>query len=190
MITSTQTNHPIAEAKDSAKIGEMVERACTRLRQSGLRITEPRKAILRALARRSQPASIEQLHADLADASCDLVTVYRCLAAFQDLGLVRRSYFESGTSLYQLQLDGGPVYHVVTRDGGVIEQIDAALAAELNITVAKIEEQLKARGYTGVTHLVEFFANAPRVAHGAQPPAPVSATAPHRTSAPAAPVRH
>jgi Fur family ferric uptake transcriptional regulator len=184
MIASTQTNHPIADAKDSAKIGELVDQACTRLRQGGLRITEPRKAILRALARREQPASIEQLHADLADTSCDLVTVYRCLAAFQELGFVRRSYFENGTSLYQLQLDGGAAYHVVTRDGGVIEQIDAALAAELKLAVNKVEEQLKARGYTGVSHLVEFFANAPRVAHAAQPPAAAGA-APTRAQTPA-----
>jgi Fur family ferric uptake transcriptional regulator len=179
MIASTQTNHPIADAKDAAKVGELVDRACVRLREGGLRITEPRKAILRALARRVQPATIEQLHADLADASCDLVTVYRCLAAFQELSLVRRSYFENGTSLYQLQLDGGPVYHVVTRDGGVIEQIDASLAAELNVAVGKVEAQLKTRGYTGVSHLVEFFANAPRGAQAAPTRAVSPTVAPH-----------
>ncbi len=179
MIASTQTNHPIADTKDAAKNGGSVERACTRLREGGLRITEPRKAILRVLARRTQPATIEQIHADLADSSCDLVTVYRCLAAFQELGLVRRSYFENGTSLYQLQLDGGPVYHVVTRDGGMIEPIDPALAAELKTSVGKVEEQLKALGYTGVSHLVEFFANAPRGAQAVIPSAPGPAAVRH-----------
>ena len=179
MIASTQTTHPIADAKDATKIGELVDRACVRLREGGLRITEPRKSILRALARRVLPATIEQLHADLADASCDLVTVYRCLAAFQELGLVRRSYFETGTSLYQLQLDGGPVYHVFTRDGGLIVQIEAPLAAELNAAVGKVEAQLKERGYTGVSHLVEFFANAPRGVSAAPVRAASPTTAPH-----------
>jgi Fur family ferric uptake transcriptional regulator len=143
-------------------VGDAVEQACVRLREAGLRITQPRVAILQALAKRFQPASIDQLHEDLASASCDLVTVYRCLAAFQELGLVRRCYFENGTSLYQLQREGDPIYHVVTRDGNVVEQIGPELAAELREAVTKIEDKLKAQGYTGVSHLVEFFANAPR----------------------------
>ncbi|MEI6862119.1 MAG: transcriptional repressor, partial [Verrucomicrobiota bacterium] len=111
MIASTQTNHPIADSKGVGKTGAPVELACARLRTAGLRITQPRIAILQALASRAKPASIEQLHEDLAHTSCDLVTVYRCLAAFQELGLVRRCYFENGTSLYQLSLQGEPTYH-------------------------------------------------------------------------------
>jgi Fur family ferric uptake transcriptional regulator len=164
MIASTQTNHPISGAPAGEAVGDTVERACARLREAGLRITQPRISILQALAQRSQPASIEQLHEDLAGTSCDLVTVYRCLAAFQELGLVRRCYFENGTSLYQLHREGDAVFHVVTREGNVVEQIGTDLASELNVVVSKVEAQLKAQGYTGVAHLVEFFANAPRVA--------------------------
>jgi Fur family ferric uptake transcriptional regulator len=54
--------------------------ACARLKAAGLRITQPRIAILDALIKRSLPASIEQIHGDLAGSACDLVTVYRCLA--------------------------------------------------------------------------------------------------------------
>ncbi len=163
MIASTQTTHPIAETSiTAAKTGGLVERACARLREAGLRITQPRICILQALTKRGKPASIEQLHEDLANVSCDLVTVYRCLAAFQELGLVRRCYFENGTSLYQLSLEGDPVYHVVTREGNVAEQIEPALAAEITAVMAKVESKLKTQGYSGVSHLVEFFANAPR----------------------------
>ncbi len=182
MIASTQTNHPIAESKGAVKTGDPVERACARLRTAGLRITQPRIAILQALANRAKPASIEQLHEDLAHTSCDLVTVYRCLAAFQELGLVRRCYFENGTSLYQLSLEGEPVYHVVTREGNVAEQIDPKLAAEINLVATKVEAGLKAQGYTGVSHLVEFFANAPRAGQSAAHPrttSPVPATNVH-----------
>jgi Fur family ferric uptake transcriptional regulator len=181
MIASTQTNHPIAETKGAAKTGFAVERACARLREAGLRITQPRVAILEALAMRGAPASIEQLHEDLSQVACDLVTVYRCLAAFQELGLVRRCYFENGTSLYQLHLEGEPVYHVVTREGNTVERIEPALAAEISSVITKVETRLKAQGYTGVSHLVEFFANAPRAAQGA-PTVRVAtpAVAPHR----------
>lgn len=162
MIASTQTNHPIADDRLAANTEGVVERACSVLREGGLRVTEPRKAILRTLAQRMKPASIEQIHADLAQSSCDLVTVYRCLAAFQELGLVRRSYFENGTSLYQLQIEGNTAYHVISRDGEVIDEIDRELVRELAKAVSRVEEQLKTRGYTGVSHLVEFFANPPR----------------------------
>jgi Fur family ferric uptake transcriptional regulator len=164
MIASTQTNHPIADTKSAAKpAGTPVEQACDRLRLAGLRITQPRISILKALASRAKPASIEQIHEDLAHTSCDLVTVYRCLAAFQELGLVRRCYFENGTSLYQLSLESAPVYYVVTREGNVAEQIDPVLAAEISAVTAKIEARLKAQGYTAISHLVEFFADAPRI---------------------------
>ncbi len=182
MIASTQTNHPIAEAKGADKVGVPVERACARLREAGLRITRPRIAILNALAKRGKPASIEQLHEDLANVSCDLVTVYRCLAAFQELGIVRRCYFENGTSLYRLHLEGETVYHVVTREGNVVEQIEPALAAEINTVVTKAEARLKAQGYTNVSHLVEFFANSPRGAHAVHAAAP-----PVRNAAPTLP---
>lgn len=164
MIASTQTNHPIAGSKSAAKPGDQIDRACQRLRAAGLRITQPRIAILTALLNRGKPASIEQLHEDLANVACDLVTVYRCLAAFQELGIVRRCYFENGTSLYQLHLEGEPVYHVVTREGNVVEQIEPGLAAEIKSVVSRVEASLKAQGYTGVSHLVEFFASAPRAA--------------------------
>jgi Fur family ferric uptake transcriptional regulator len=177
MIASTQTNHPIADSADAANTGSPVDQACAMLRAAGLRITQPRIAILQALVKRAKPASIEQLHEDLAGTACDLVTVYRCLAAFQEVGFVRRCYFENGTSLYRLQLDDSPVYHIVSRDGSAVETLDPALSTELRVVVDKVEESLRARGYTEVSHLVEFFANAPRAARVAPTTTPTPAAA-------------
>ena len=52
-------------AGDSAVRGTPIEVAVARLRAAGLRITQPRIAILNALIRRDKPASIEQIHNDL-----------------------------------------------------------------------------------------------------------------------------
>jgi Fur family transcriptional regulator, ferric uptake regulator len=159
MIASTNTNHPLpteAEAQNSTPL----QQACSRLKAAGLRITQPRIAILEALIRRSLPASIEQLHGDLTASSaptCDLVTVYRCLAAFEELGLVRRCFFHNGTSLYQINLNDTPPYHVVDKAGNTVEPLDPELADELREALRRIEEKLIARGYSGVSHLVEFF---------------------------------
>lgn len=93
MISSTQTNHPLRGGVSNAVDAQArLDAACTRLREAGLRITQPRIAIINALIARSRPISIEQIHAELNSKSCDLVTVYRCLGAFEEIGLVRRSF--------------------------------------------------------------------------------------------------
>lgn len=131
--------------------------ACARLKAAGLRITQPRIAILDALIKRSLPASIEQIHGDLAGSACDLVTVYRCLAAFEQLGLVRRCYFHNGTSLYQISLGNEMVYHVVNKGDNSVEALDAETSTQLRTALTKVEDLLKARGYVDVSHMVEFF---------------------------------
>ncbi len=161
MIASTQTNHPLASVS-AAKSPASLDLACARLKAAGLRITQPRVAILEALLKRTAPASIEQIHNDLADSACDLVTVYRCLAAFQEVGLVRLCYFHNGTSLYQISLDGDNApYHIVSKNTDEVSELDPESSSELRAVVRRIEDTLRARGYTDVSHLVEFFAQKP-----------------------------
>jgi len=170
MISSTQTNHPMTTfSSPTQATSSALEQACSRLKAAGLRITQPRIAILNALIKRNEPATIEQLHLDLKDSACDLVTVYRCLAAFEDLGLVRRCFFHNGTSLYQIQLNDEPLYHVVSKDGAILGTVSSELAKELSVVVAKIETELKNRGLSDVTHMAAFFASS-----GARQPAAVA----------------
>lgn len=172
MIASTQTNHPLASVKDDAGECSTLDLACRRLKEAGLRITQPRIAILNALTQRNHPTSIEQIHADLDDGSCDLVTVYRCLAAFEEIGLVQRSFFHNGTSLYQINLGDSARYHIVSKSSGIVEEIDPESAAELREAVARIEQRLRDQGYSDISHVVEFFAKSP-AADRNQAPAPV-----------------
>jgi Fur family ferric uptake transcriptional regulator len=179
MIASTQTNHPLAgtQLPAVASKGEKpIETVCARLKSAGMRITQPRIAILSALLARNQPASIEQIYADLEDRSCDLVTVYRCLAVFETLGLVRRSYFHNGTSLYEIKLDGENRYHVVCKQTNAVEEIDPAAAADLRRAILRVEESLRLRGYGEISHLVEFFG----VAHPGNNPREAIAPLPAR----------
>jgi Fur family ferric uptake transcriptional regulator len=162
MIASTQTNHPLADTKVGASQAQApLEQACARLKSSALRITQPRIAILTAMINRGQPTSIEQIHGDLEDGSCDLVTVYRCLAAFEEIGLVRRSFFLNGTSLYQINLGEQQRYHVVCKATNRVDEIQPEHGAELRTAIEKVEEQLRAQGYENVSHVVEFFGVAP-----------------------------
>lgn len=168
MIASTQTNHPLASGGETLDPHTRVETACARLREAGLRITQPRIAILGVLIANGQPMSIEQIHAELRNRSCDLVTVYRCLAAFEEIGLVRRSFFHNGTSLYQLSDRKDNTYHIVSRDGSEIRSLDAETSARLAAAIQEVEQKLKAEGYSEVSHLLEFFAKAPEPADRAR----------------------
>ena len=154
MIASTQSNHPLAGVKDFDRSMNPLEQACARLKAAGLRITQPRIAILESLIRRDQPASIEQIHHDLANDACDLVTVYRCLAVFEELGLVRRCFFHNGTSLYEISLTDAQHYHVVCKSCGKVERIDIGLTEN-------IERLLRERGYEQISHMLEFFGVCP-----------------------------
>lgn len=162
MIASTQTNHPLAgSTKASSKALSAVELATTKLKSAGLRITQPRLAILSAMSKRAQPTSIEQLHDEVGAENCDLVTVYRCMAAFEEIGLVRRAFFHNGTALYEMNVGQPPRYHVVCKATNRVEELDATMVEELRRAIDAVEEKLRNRGYIEVGHIVEFFGIAP-----------------------------
>ena len=162
MIASTQTNHPIVGVKNG-KDQTPVEVACFKLKEAGLRITQPRVAILAALIKTGRPTSIDALHGELGPNSCDIVTVYRCMAAFESIGLVRRAFLINGTSLYEINLGDPNRYHVVCKQTNKVEELDAASANELRRAVQTVEDTLRAQGYSEVGHIVEFFGKSPTV---------------------------
>jgi Fur family transcriptional regulator, ferric uptake regulator len=173
MIASTQTNHPLSgNGKTGARTPTAVELATARLKSAGLRITQPRLAILAALSKRAQPTSIEQLHVDVGPDNCDLVTVYRCMAAFEEIGLVRRAFFHNGTALYEINLGQPTRYHVVCKTTNHVEELDATITDELRRAIEGVQEKLRARGYSDVGHIVEFFGVAPQTARAAAPAMP------------------
>lgn len=168
MIASTQTNHPLSASEESPQPNARIETACARLRSSGLRITQPRIAILNTLIKHESPISIEQIHDELHNKSCDLVTVYRCLAAFEDIGLVRRSFFHNGTSLYEMSDSRQILYHVVNKDTGEINPLGSEVCADLAAAIGRVEAILQNQGYSDVSHIVEFFAKSSRKAVSTQ----------------------
>lgn len=135
--------------------------ATARLKSAGLRVTQPRMTILEALCRQTSPVSIEQLHAGLPAGACDLVTVYRCMAAFERGGLVRRAVIHQGTSLYQVAFGQPETYHIVCRASGQLAPLSPEVSRELQQAVAKAREELREKGYREVAHMLEFSGVAP-----------------------------
>jgi Fur family ferric uptake transcriptional regulator len=154
MIAATQSNHPLAPSAPSSDRSDQIEQVCAQLRAAGMRVTKPRMAIFDTLLKRQTPISIEQLHQELDRESCDLVTVYRCLSAFERIGLVRRSFSHSGTSLWEAGLNRKRHYHIMCKSCGRSEKVD-------DFSVGGMERMLTERGYADVSHVVEFFGVCP-----------------------------
>jgi Fur family transcriptional regulator, ferric uptake regulator len=132
--------------------------AVKRLKAAGVRLTKPRLALIEVLAGMKGPASIEKLHSATGEGVCDLATVYRNLAAFEEVGVVRRMHFENGTALYELEATpGSHHHHVVCRVCRKVDPIEGCV-------VAPLEEEVRARGYTAVTHVIELFGVCPECA--------------------------
>jgi Fur family ferric uptake transcriptional regulator len=180
MMATSPLNQPIVVAprpQAVAKTSTPVELATAKLKSAGLRITQPRMAILTALSNRSQPTSIEQLHADVGPDNCDLVTVYRCVSAFQDIGVVRRAFFHDGTAMYELNVGRAARYHVVCKRTNRVDELDKETSEELRRALEGVQEKLRARGYEDLTHMVEFFGVAPEPVSAASPVVQTSAVA-------------
>lgn len=158
MLTSTPpsiNDAPVTPLTESPNLMALLP---ARLRASGLRITQPRLAILAALIKMEEPASVEAIHASLTRFHCDLVTVYRTLSTLEEIGLVRRCFFLNGTCLYRPTFLGKPIYHVVCRDDNSVSELDPEMNTDLSAAIAQVEQVLRKRGYTEVSHMLEFFA--------------------------------
>jgi len=154
MISATQSNHPLASVSQQPAADSPLGEARTRIRSAGMRITKPRVAIIESLLRHAGPISIERIHQEMGTEVCDLVTVYRCLSAFESLDMVRRSYLHNGTCLYELTLGGARHYHIVCKDCGQTDRVEY-------FSVEGMERMLQERGYTRISHVVEFFGVCP-----------------------------
>lgn len=161
MISSTQTHHPLVAdtaERESAQKAAAVEQFMSRMRSAGLRHTQPRLAIFKALQSFSEPVSIESIFQNIRSKSCDLVTVYRTLALFEELGIVQRCFSNTGTSLYEIKREGDPVHYVICRKTGARLPLEAQMNTELNQVLQRVYQHLAERGLKAIHSKVEFYA--------------------------------
>ena len=133
----------------------LIDEAIARLREKGLRITDQRKSILRALAEAEAPMSAEEAHAALVNEACDLVTAYRCLDQFEKAKIVELGVRENGTKVYCLSHGHGHHHHLTCRGCGRSERIDVCMEKEL-------EEAADDFGFVDLSHVMEAFGVCPK----------------------------
>jgi len=97
------------------------------LREAGLRVTQPRLAVLDAVA--AHPHSGTTLIIDAVRAGLPTVShqaVYDCLGALTDAGLLRRIQPAGSTARYEVRV-GDNHHHVVCRSCGTVGDVDCAV---------------------------------------------------------------
>jgi Fur family transcriptional regulator, ferric uptake regulator len=128
------------------------DETASRLKAAGLKVTQPRVAVLKALSGDHGPFTVEELKARIPSKTCDLVTLYRSLPALEKAGLVRRCDFGDGTVRYEYQeASGHHHHHVICRKCREVKSLDHCL-------IENLEKGLRKEGFTEITHSLEFFA--------------------------------
>lgn len=131
------------------------------MRDKGLKITHPRRSILSTLLEMHGPFTVEEIHKKITKRVCDQATVYRSLALLTEAGIVRRCEFGDGSARYELEGVHGHHHHLVCNQCRRVDVID-------DTEVEEIDRFARRRGYTDVTHLLEFFGTCPQCRTGAR----------------------
>jgi Fur family transcriptional regulator, ferric uptake regulator len=102
----------------------------TELRKAGLKVTLPRLKILQLLENANHHhMSVEDVYQALSESGDDvgLATVYRVLTQFEAAGLVKRHYFEGGSSIFELNQGEHHDHLVCVNCGHVMEFVDETI---------------------------------------------------------------
>jgi Fe2+ or Zn2+ uptake regulation protein len=125
------------------------------LKSHQLKITGPRKTILQALVDDHGPFTAEEVHKKIGRRICDLATVYRSLTSMEEAGILRRCEFGDGTARYELaEGEGAHHHHLICRKCKRVEVVD-------DCELEAIDKFARKRGFTDVSHILEFFGTCP-----------------------------
>lgn len=124
-----------------------------RLSNSGFRVTAPRRAIMAVLQASGQPMAPQGIWARAAGGcpSLGLVTVYRALALFAELGLVRRVHHADGCHGY---VAASPGHHhaIICQGCGCTAEFSGS--HDLDLLIARLERET---GYRVDEHLLQLI---------------------------------
>ncbi len=113
--------------------------------------TKNREILLGFLIEKHGPFSIEEIHRALKRQELDLVTIYRCMQAFEQASLVRRCDFGDGIARFEFQEEGGHHHHhVICKKCKKTENLE-------HCELPQLENRVKRLGYSKIQHSLEFF---------------------------------
>lgn len=132
------------------------------LQDNGLRLTRGRLAIIREMLHAPTPLTLSELHVLVKAERCDFATVFRFIQILEKKKLAVRHAWNDRQPHYELAglHDGHHHHHLICKSCHRVEEIDAC-------TVATLEKDLvRQKGYTDVSHSLEFFGVCPDCQQG------------------------
>jgi Fur family ferric uptake transcriptional regulator len=145
---------------------EALTKALERLKASGLKITQPRQSLIKAIVAMNGPFTAEELSKESKKSlkssgasgkktTPDLVTVYRSLTSFSEIGLLSKVEFGDGVIRYELADEGAHHHHHIVCT--VCKKVEP-----VNFCVIQGQEQILSQmGYSNLSHRLEFFGTCP-----------------------------
>ncbi len=118
---------------------------------AGLKMTGPRKTILKVLGEATDHPSVEAVYerAKAIDSSISIATVYRTLNMLDELDLVTRHEFNESFSRYETNMDHH--HHLIDMETGQVIEFQNAELEELKERIAK------EMGFELVDHRLELY---------------------------------
>lgn len=122
-----------------------------KLKKSGYKLTTPRIEIIRKLTS-TKPYSAQELFEILKrqGLDIDLVTAYRTLELFEDLGFIQKIQFEDNVARYELISEDEHHHHLICINCGNVEDVE--VDEETLVNQIKIKSEFKIQ-----RHALEFF---------------------------------
>ncbi len=149
---------------------EPEDAVAVRLRGTGQRFTEGRRALYVALARAGRPVTIEEILRD--EPRLAMSSAYRNLAILQQAGVVHRVTTDHEFARYELaeDLTENHHHHLVCRSCGAVQDVEIPVGLERSVR-SKLGDLASESGFVMESHRVDGFGLCARCApHAARRP--------------------
>jgi Fur family peroxide stress response transcriptional regulator len=131
------------ERLDEQEIEKLIEKMIKVSKEKGAKVTTQRILVFKELAKRTREhPSAEELYETLKGKvyGLSLSTVYRALATFEELGLVRRIPTPDGKAHFELAVK--PHGHFICRNCGKVEDVELS-----DESLEGLKREMAAKGY-------------------------------------------
>lgn len=120
-------------------------------KKSGLKNTRARLAILETFSSKCEPLDAEDINKRLKKKEIDLVTIYRTLASFEEVGILRKVDLHKESQYYELREHHH--HHIICNKCGLVEKLKGCDIEKLTSKLISKSANFK----TIKDHSLEFF---------------------------------
>lgn len=118
------------------------------LKESGAKLTYPRKSVLNQLEKINSPLTLKEIHQNCE--KIDFASVYRTIKLFEELGIVEEIIFADKKIRYKLESKMHQ-HHIICSECGEIKELPICLVSEVK----------KFTNYKITKHTLEFLGLCP-----------------------------